>query len=61
MAAQVRAVSRTRTAREAWRRGQPLVVHGWIYDVHDGLLRDLDVSVSGDLRAAARRRDAIAP
>jgi carbonic anhydrase len=31
--------------RDAWRRGQELFVHGWIYDVHDGLLRDLDVSL----------------
>jgi len=27
--------------REAWARGQPLELHGWIYDVGDGLLRDL--------------------
>jgi len=54
--AQVRAVSRTRTARAAWRRGQALVVHGWIYDLHDGLLRDLDVSVAGDARAATAGR-----
>ena len=43
---QVQAVCRVPTVREAWRRGQPLAVHGWIYDLHDGLLRDLNVSVS---------------
>jgi carbonic anhydrase len=32
--------------REAWRRGQSLAVHGWIYDLRDGLLRDLHVSVA---------------
>jgi len=32
--------------RHAWQRGQKLTVHGWIYGVEDGLLRDLEVSVS---------------
>lgn len=43
----VRTLAALRTVREAWRRGQPLVLHGWIYDLHDGLLCDLDVSVAG--------------
>jgi carbonic anhydrase len=42
---QVRNVGDTTVVRDAWRRGQPLAVHGWIYDVRDGLLRDLDVSL----------------
>jgi carbonic anhydrase len=42
---QVRNVGDTTVVRDAWRRGQPLSVHGWIYDVRDGLLRDLDVSL----------------
>jgi carbonic anhydrase len=42
---QVRNVGDTTVVRDAWRRGQELFVHGWIYDVHDGLLRDLDVSL----------------
>jgi carbonic anhydrase len=33
------------TIRRAWGRGQPLAIHGWIYDLNDGLLRDLEVSV----------------
>jgi carbonic anhydrase len=32
--------------QEAWERGQPLGVHGWIYDLKDGLLTDLQVSRS---------------
>jgi carbonic anhydrase len=32
--------------QDAWARGQTLAVHGWIYDVADGLLRDLDVTVT---------------
>lgn len=31
---------------DAWGRGQNLILHGWIYDVKDGLLRDLGVTVS---------------
>ena len=29
----------------AWERGQKLAIHGWIYDLHDGLLRDLEVGI----------------
>jgi carbonic anhydrase len=46
VAAQVRSVSRIPHVREAWHRGQPLAVHGWIYDLRDGLLRDLKVGIS---------------
>jgi carbonic anhydrase len=42
---QVRNVGDTTVVRDAWRRGQQLAVHGWIYDVRDGLLRDLDVTL----------------
>jgi carbonic anhydrase len=42
--AQVRNVVTSSIVREAWRRGQKLSVHGWIYDIRDGLLRDLDVT-----------------
>ena len=47
VAAQVRAVARTHTVRDAWKRGQALSVHGWIYGLADGLLRDLEVTQSG--------------
>ena len=42
---QVRNVSRTTIVQSAWQRGQELVVHGWIYGLQDGLLRDLGVSI----------------
>lgn len=42
---QVASVSQTTIVREAWSRGQNLTVHGWIYDIADGLLRDLEVSI----------------
>jgi carbonic anhydrase len=51
--AQVRTVVKLPTVRDAWQRGQRLVVHGWIYDLHDGLLRDLEVSVGGPSSDAA--------
>jgi carbonic anhydrase len=41
-------VCRTTIAIDAWRRGQPLSVHGWIYGLQDGLLRDLGLSVTRD-------------
>ena len=41
---QVINVSQTTIVRDAWARGQPLEVHGWIYDLRDGLLRDLRVT-----------------
>lgn len=43
---QVANVSQTTVVRDAWARGQKLAVHGWIYALNDGLLRDLDVSVT---------------
>ena len=44
---QVRNVCQTSIVQEAWDRGQPVTVHGWIYGLHDGILRDLQTSVSG--------------
>ena len=41
VAEQVLNVSQTTVVREAWARGQALTLHGWIYDVGDGLLHDL--------------------
>ena len=43
---QVRHVCHTTIVQDAWRRGQPLALHGWIYDVADGLLRDLHCTVT---------------
>ena len=47
---QVRNVSRTTIVQSAWQRGQELTVHGWIYGLQDGLLRDLGCSLSGGLK-----------
>jgi carbonic anhydrase len=43
---QVVNVCQTTIARDAWERGQELVVHGWIYGLQDGLLRDLRMTVA---------------
>lgn len=43
---QVRNVCHTTVVQEAWERGQELSVHGWIYAVQDGLIRDLDVTTT---------------
>jgi len=54
---QVVNVCRTTVVQDAWQRGQRLVVHGWFYDLRDGLLRDLGMCVtdSGDLRPTYER------
>jgi carbonic anhydrase len=43
---QVRHVCQTTIVHDAWKRRQPVAVHGWIYDVADGLLRDLHCTTS---------------
>lgn len=43
---QVRNVARTTVVQDAWARAQPLAIHGWIYDIKDGLLRDLGLMLT---------------
>jgi carbonic anhydrase len=43
---QVAALARTTVLRQAWKRGQPVDIHGWIYGLDDGLLRDLGATVT---------------
>jgi carbonic anhydrase len=43
---QVVNVAQTTVVQDAWGRGQELTVHGWIYSLRDGLIRDLRMSVS---------------
>jgi carbonic anhydrase len=42
---QVRRVAATPIVEGAWQKETPLQVHGWIYGIEDGLLRDLGVSI----------------
>jgi carbonic anhydrase len=43
---QVMNVCQTTVVGDAWQRGQSLSIHGWIYGLRDGLLRDLGVTVN---------------
>jgi carbonic anhydrase len=55
---QVANVSQTTVVREAWARGQTLAVHGVIYDLRDGLLRDLGITVTAADRPAGTADEA---
>lgn len=44
---QVANVSQTTVVQDAWERGQSLAVHGWLYSLRDGLLRDMDITIDG--------------
>jgi len=57
---QVCNVCQTSIVRDAWERGQPLTVHGWIYGLRDGLLRNLNCSACSPAAAAESHRAAVA-
>ena len=46
MVRQVRNVASDVFVQDAWARGQPVAVHGWVYSLADGLVTDLEVTVS---------------
>ncbi|MCZ7592783.1 MAG: carbonate dehydratase [Kiritimatiellae bacterium] len=54
-------VCETSIVQEAWRAGQQLAVMGWIYDLKDGLLRDLGFSVESPAEMKQAYEVAIAP
>ena len=47
MIEQVVNVCQTTIVQQAWERGQPLTVHGWIYAISSGLVQALPLRVSG--------------
>ena len=51
---QVLNVGQTTVVRDAWERGQPVSIHGWIYGLEDGLLHDLKMTATsvGELESA---------
>lgn len=57
---QVANVCQTTIVRDAWERRQDLSVHGWIYGLQDGLLRDLNVTVTALQEASTNYHTAIA-
>ena len=52
-------VCRTTIVQGAWERGQQLAVHGWVYDLRDGLLRDLGFCVRDPSELTAGYDDAV--
>lgn len=56
---QVVNVCETSIARDAWERGQELTVHGWIYGLENGLLKDLNVTVNNFQETLPMYRKAI--
>ena len=57
---QVANVCATTIVQDAWARQQDLTVHGWIYGLRDGLLRDLQTSAAGAAAAVAVHQSAVA-
>lgn len=57
---QVNNVCQTTIVQGAWERGQDLAVHGWIYGLSDGIIRDLNVSTSNQNELATSYNKAIA-
>ena len=57
---QVTNVCQTTIVQGAWERGQDLAVHGWIYGLSDGIIRDLNVSTSNQDELATSYSNAIA-
>jgi carbonic anhydrase len=57
---QVANVCETTIVVDAWARGQPLAIHGWVYGLRDGLLRDLGVRVERSADVAESCRAALA-
>ena len=57
---QVMNVCQTSVAQEAWERGQPLDVHGWIYGLKDGCLRDLGFHAQSEAEAQESYATAVA-
>ncbi len=56
---QVKNVAQSHIAQLAWQNGQRLTIHGWIYNLKDGLVKDLDVTITSkqDLDDAFRLQD----
>ena len=49
---QVANVCQTTIVRDAWERGQELAVHGWVYGLQDGMLRDLNTTIVSAVESA---------
>jgi carbonic anhydrase len=56
---QVSHVCQNNIVQEAWRRGQALTVHGFVYDLKDGLLRDMGLHISSDSEKDAIKQSSV--
>ena len=56
---QAYSVATCAAVRSAWARGQPLAVHGWIYAIGDGLLRDLGMTAESESEAGELHQAAV--
>jgi carbonic anhydrase len=57
---QVYNVCQTTIVQSAWERGQQLIVHGWVYALTDGLVRDLNIHIASQEEMGAIYKSAIA-
>jgi carbonic anhydrase len=57
---QVVNVCQTTIVQDAWERGQDLTIHGWVYSLDDGLVRDLGMSVSSADELTPQMRTSLA-
>ena len=53
-------VCQTTIVQDAWQRNQELVVHGWVYGLHNGLLQDLSMTVQNSADVAPAYEAALA-
>jgi carbonic anhydrase len=44
---QVLDLGKTSIVQNAWKNNQNLHLHGWVYAIHDGIIKDLDVTITG--------------
>ncbi len=56
---QVGHVCQNSIVQDAWKRGQTLTVHGFVYDVADGLLRDLGLAIASEEGRAVDKQQSI--
>jgi carbonic anhydrase len=57
---QVANVGQTTVVQDAWSRGQPLAVHGWVYGLIDGRVRDLGTTITNVAESSATYHSALA-
>jgi len=53
-------VCRSTIVQDAWLRGQELTIHGWAYGVHDGLIRDLGMTISSNEEISTKLEQSLA-